>query len=152
MMETLIKMPRKNIIKEKLVLENWEEAKKVIALEKEWEMYGKKEQKDISIKEKNREIHRRMTNIIWDAIRSFLMSKNIPAKQGCLNFPEIIKVLKPEKKHLSGFMIKHYVPARFFNLDLDLDRERFYDPRNLKFLAIKHKKGESNNYKIFIND
>jgi len=140
---------RAEVQREPFVMENWEEAKKRIELEKEFGLMMKREYKSPENRRNNNIIQKRMHTVIKNAIVSYVHSGMLPDPIEGIDLPGIIKHLNPTKEHLNDFIIKHLIEERFFDLTDPVQLKRYYDPRNLKFIRQARKKDSDEKPRVF---
>jgi len=117
-----------------VVLDNWEKEKGRVDAAKNIGLGIMKKEVNAYIKDSNKDIANYYNKEVHAAVESYIHSGFEPSESHTsLNMKGIIKELKPEKKHLEGYQIRHYITSVFFDLRDSDDLKKYYHPKNLYF-------------------
>jgi len=120
-----------------VVLNNWEKEKGRVNAAKNIGLGLMKKEVSPHIKGSNKDIISYYNQELHAAVESYIHSGFEPSENHqYLNMKEIIKELKPERKHLEGYQIRHYITSAFFDLRDSDDLKKYYHPKNLYFKKV----------------
>ena len=101
------------------------------------------------IRKKNKVIEWRYNRMIKEAIDSYIHMGFDPEEDPIIDIPGIIKKLKPTKEHLYGYRLKHFIPAKHFDLSDPSKIVLWAHPANLD-LVPKNRKIRSDRIQVDI--
>ena len=91
------------------------------------------------IRKKNKIIEWKYNRMIKEAIDAYIHMGFEPEKDPVIDIPGIIKKLKPTKEHLYEYSLKHFIPAKHFDLRDSSNIKLWAHPANLDLVPKNRK-------------